>query len=133
MHVHRRIAASLVAAALIAPAAAQAVVSPDDRALYRGSSAAMAPTSQSPDDRPFYRGGSDDLAPGSVSPDDRSFSRSVTVIEPASPPVEVIASSTGFDWGDAAIGSTFGAALVLLLAGGAAIVVTQRRRPLRSA
>jgi hypothetical protein len=132
MHLHRRTAASLVAAALIAPAAAQAAFSPDDRALYRGSSAAPAPASQSPDDRPFYRGDSDNLAPSSVSPDDRAFSRSVTVIEPASPPVAVIASASGFDWGDAAIGSTLGAVLVLL-AGGAAVIATQRRRSLRSA
>jgi hypothetical protein len=61
MHLHSRTAASLVAAALIAPAAAQAAFSPDDRALYRGSSAAPAPASQSPDDRPFYRGDSDNL------------------------------------------------------------------------
>jgi hypothetical protein len=130
MHLHRRTAASLVAAALIAPAATQA--SPDESVLYRGSSQAQAQTSQSPDDRPYYRGGSDNLTVGSVSPDDRSFSRSVTEIEPASPPVAVIASASGFDWGDAAIGSTFGAVLVLL-AGGAAVIATQRRRSLRSA
>jgi hypothetical protein len=53
MQLHRRIAASLVAAALIAPAAAQA--SPDEGVLYSGSSAAQAPASLSPDDRPFSR------------------------------------------------------------------------------
>jgi hypothetical protein len=132
MHVHRRIAASLVAAALIAPAAAQASFSPDDRALYRGSSAAPAPASQSPDDRPFYRGSSDNLAPSSVSPDDRTFARNMTPIDPGSPRVVTISLPAGFDWGDAAVGSTFGAVLVLL-AGGAAVIATQRRRSLRSA
>jgi hypothetical protein len=132
MHVHRRIAASLVAAALIAPAAAQASFSPDDRALYRGSSAAPAPASQSPDDRPFYRGASDNLAPSSVSPDDRTFARNMTPIDPGSPRVVTISLPAGFDWGDAALGSTFGAVLVLL-AGGAALITTQRRRSLRSA
>jgi hypothetical protein len=133
MHVHRRIAASLVAAALITPAAAQASFSPDDRALYRGSSAAPAPASQSPDDRPYYRGGSDNLAPSSVSPDDRTVARNVAPIDPGSPRVVTISLPAGFDWGDAALGSTFGAALALLLAGGAAVMVTQRRRTLRSA
>jgi hypothetical protein len=132
MHLHRRIAVSLVAAALIAPGAAQAAFSPDDRAVYRGSSAAPAPTSQSPDDRPFYRGGSDNLAPSGVNPDDRAFSRNVTAIDPGSPRVVTISLPAGFDWGDAALGSTFGAALVLL-AGGAAVIATQRRRSLRSA
>lgn len=105
---------------------------PDDRALYRGGDSALASTSQSPDDRALYRGSSAILAPVSVSPDDRPFLRSATEIEPGSPRIQTIASATGFDWADAAIGSTFGAALALL-AGGAALVANQRRRSLRSA
>jgi hypothetical protein len=129
-HLRRWIAASLVAAAVAAPAAQAG--GPDDRALYRGDDPALAPTTQSPDDRALYRGGSDNPAPATVSPDDRPFVRSATEIEPGSPRVETIASATGFDWADAAIGSTFGAALALL-AGGAALVANQRRRSLRSA
>jgi hypothetical protein len=93
-----------------------AAFSPDDRALYRGSSADPAPASQSPDDRPFYCGGSESLAPASVSPADRPFLRNVTEIDPASPPVAGISSATGFDWEDAALGSSFGVALALLAA-----------------
>jgi hypothetical protein len=130
MHLHRRIAASLVAAALIAPAAAQAY--PDEGLLYRGSSPVQAQTSLSPDDRAFYRGSSDNLSPSAVSPDDRAFARSVTAIDPGSRRVVTIASPAGFDWGDAAVGSTFGA-MLMLLAGGAAVIATQRRRSLRSA
>jgi hypothetical protein len=129
-NLRRWIAVSLVAAAVTAPAAQAAL--PDERVLYRGSSPAVTPTSQSPDDRGFYRGSSDNLSPSSVSPDDRSFSRSASAIDPGSPPVEAIASTPGFDWGDAAIGSTFGA-LFALLAGGAAVMATQRRRSLQSA
>jgi hypothetical protein len=90
---------------------------PDDRPLYRGGDPALAPTNQSPDDRALYRGGSDNLAPASVSPDDRPFVRSTTEIEPGSPRIETIVSATDFDWADAAIGSTFGAALALLTGG----------------
>jgi hypothetical protein len=104
---------------------------PGDRALYRGSVPAPAPTSPSPDDRALYRGTSNDLSPVSVGPDDRPLPRSTTPIQAASPRVETIPSATGFDWTDAAIGSTFGAALVLLV-GGAALIATQFRRSLGS-
>jgi hypothetical protein len=40
----------------------------------------------------------------------------VTEIDPASPPVAGISSATGFDWEDAALGSSFGVALALLAA-----------------
>lgn len=129
MHLHRRLAASLVAAALIAPAAARAYT--DEGVPYRGSSSVQAQTSQTPDDRPFYRGSSDNLAPSGVSPDDRAFARNVSAIDPGLPRVVTIASPAGFDWGAAALGSTFGVVLVLL-AGGAAVIATQRRRTLRS-
>jgi hypothetical protein len=131
MHIRTRqlrrwIAASLAAAAVAVPAAQ--ATSPDDRALYRGGVPALSATSQSPDDRPFYRGGSDTLAAASLGPDDRSLVRSV----PRTEPIEAIGSPRGFDWGDAAIGGTFGLALALLVAG-AFLIGNQRRRSLRSA
>jgi hypothetical protein len=57
--------------------------------------------------------------------------RSAIDIEPGSPRVETVASASGFDWGDAAIGSTLGAALALVVAG-AALIGTQRPRSLRA-
>ena len=140
-HVLRWIAVGLAAGAVAIPAAQAAGPenrlyypdaagalpasgSPDDRAHYRGGEAALAPGSVSPDDRAFARGGSDNLVPASVSPDDRAFTRSTTVVEPA--PQFVAVRSSGFDWGDAAIGAAFVVALALLAM--AAMLVTQRRR-----
>jgi hypothetical protein len=125
-HILRWVAVAFVAAAVAAPAAQAAGVSPDDRPFYRGPSEAFAPTNPSPDDRAFYRGSSEALAPTSLSPDDRPFPRSVGELEQASPPVEVVARPRGFDWADAVIGGTFGLALALLGVG--AILIAQRRR-----
>jgi hypothetical protein len=145
MHLHRRIAASLVAAALIAPAAAQAAASPDDRALYRGSTPAVAPKSQSPDDRSLYRGSSDNLIPASPSPDDRSFARSVTEREDArkaaaaelrqaqenarkaAVPVVVISNDGGYRWLQAGEGAAVGFAFAAILAGLMLLIIRSRR------
>jgi hypothetical protein len=125
-HRFRWIAVAFAAAALAAPAAWAEGGAPDDRPFARGTSGAQAPASLGPDDRALYRGSSESLAPASLSPDDRSFARSASQIEPASVPVAVVTQSTGFDWGDAAIGSAFGLALALLGAG--AILIGHRRR-----
>jgi hypothetical protein len=108
-----------------APALAATSRSPDDRALYRGTSEALVPASQSPDDRALYRGTSESLVPTSLGPDDRAFARNMREIEPGSVPVE-IAPSGGFDWSDAVVGSAFGVGLALL--GMGAILIAYRRR-----
>jgi hypothetical protein len=123
-HLRRWIALAVATAALGA-SAAQAT-GPDDRAVYRGTSPALAPTSQSPDDRALYRGTSPALAPASLGPDDRPFARNVREIDPRTVPVAVVSPPRGFDWGDAAIGGAFGLALALLGAG--AILIAHRRR-----
>jgi hypothetical protein len=123
-HMFRWVAVAFAAAAVAAPAGL--AVGPDDRPDYRGMSPVLAPGSGSPDDRVFFRGSSDSLAPAALSADDRSFSRSVGEIEPASAPVEVVASPHGFDWGNAVIGGTFGVALALL--GTGATLIARRRR-----
>jgi hypothetical protein len=119
-HLRTWIAAALVALAVAAPAAQAA--GPDDRGLYRGTSPALAPTSQSPDDRALYRGASE----VSLASDDRPFARNVHKIDPGAPPVAIVTSPHGFDWGDAVIGGTFGLAVALLAMG--ALLVAQRRR-----
>ncbi|HET7854824.1 MAG TPA: hypothetical protein VFL41_00040 [Gaiellaceae bacterium] len=139
-HIHRWLVAACLAAAVAAPAATAG--SPDDRPFYRGP-AEQAPAAVSPDDRPFYRGPAQSVspddrpfyrgpavsAPATVSPDDRPFYRASTApltsaIVPI--PVREVSSSSGFDWGDAAIGGTFG--LALALCGLGAILIAQRRR-----
>jgi hypothetical protein len=119
-HLRRWLAAALAAAAVAAPAAQAS--SPDDRAVYRGTSPALAPTSQTPDDRALYRGALE----VSVASDDRPFARNVHEIDPGTPPVAIVTASHGFDWGDAVIGGTFGLAVALLALG--AVLVAQRRR-----
>jgi hypothetical protein len=123
-HFRNWIAAAFVAAAVAAPAAL--ANGPDDRALYRGTSQALAPASQSPDDRALYRGTSDSLVPSTLTPDDRPLSRSVGEIEPRTAPVVINAPARGFAWEDAAIGGSFGLALALL--GGGVILIAHRRR-----
>jgi hypothetical protein len=123
-HLRRWIALAVAAAAVASPAAQAA--GPDDRAAYRGTSPALAPTSQSPDDRALYRATSSALAPASLGPDDRPFMRNVREIDPRTVPVAVVSPPHGFDWSDAAIGGAFGLALALLGAG--AILIAHRRR-----
>ena len=121
-HVLRWVAVGFVAVAVAAPVGLGA--GPDDRPDYRGTAPALAPGSESPDDRGLYRG---NLALVALGPDDRSFSRALDSNAPLlSAPVDVAASLGGFNWGDAMIGSAFGAALALL--GTGAILIVHRRR-----
>ena len=117
--IRRCFAAALVAAAVAAPAAQAS--GPDDRAVYRGDPL-VAPASQGPDDRALYRGSTEIT----LTSDDRPFARNVAAIDPGTLPIEVVSSPRGFDWGDAAVGGTFGAMVALVGIG--AILIVQRRR-----
>jgi hypothetical protein len=121
-HLFRLIAMAFVALAAAVPAAQAAGSSPDDRAVSRSTSAALAPATISPDDRGYYRGAS----ATSVSPDDRAFARSVPGIEPRTIPVMVVTPQGGFDWTDAIVGATLGLGLALLGAGAVLIGVRHR-------
>lgn len=130
-HLFRLIVVAGAALAAAVPTAQAA--GPDDRALYRGSSAALAPAAVTPDDRSYYRGSSGTLAPKTLGPDDRAFARSVTSIEPRTIPAAVAVSPSGVDWNDALIGGTLGFAFALLGAGAFLIAVRHRRSGLRTA
>jgi hypothetical protein len=126
MHTHKPdfrlgIAVAAVVAAIAAPVGQAA--GPDDRAIYRGTSPALAPTSQSPDDRNFYRG---QAAPAALGSDDRAFARNMGEIDPGIAPVQRIVRQGGFDWGDGMIGALF--ALGLAMVGAASVLIAQRRR-----
>jgi hypothetical protein len=122
----------VVAGAVLAAAVPSAqAAGPDDRALYRGGSAALAPASVIPDDRPYYRGSSGALAPKSLGPDDRAFARSPGV-EPRIVPAPIAVSPSRFDWADALVGGTFGLAFAVLGAGAFLIAVRHRRDGLRT-
>lgn len=125
MHTHRsnfRLATAVAAvvAAIAAPVGQAA--GPDDRAVYRGTSPALAPTTQSPDDRSFYRGS----APAALGPDDRAFARNVGEIDPGVGIVQRVVRQGGFDWSDGMIGGVFGVGLAMLCA--AALLIAYRRR-----
>jgi hypothetical protein len=147
MKVRLSVIASAAALALVGTSAALAGISPDDRALPKGTSwnqvaqgtgtlpddralargTSWTVTSQgavvSPDDRSLARGTSWVASKGTVvSPDDRSFARSLPLL---AGPTLVRASSGGFDWTDAGIGaaSGFGIALVFF---GAGLVLLRR-------
>jgi hypothetical protein len=126
MKVRLSVIASAAALALVGTSAALAGISPDDRALPKGTSwnqVAQEPGTL-PDDRALARGTSwAVMSKGAVvSPDDRSFARSLPLLEG---PRLVSASSGGFDWTDAGIGaaSGFGIALVFF---GAGLVLLRR-------
>ena len=111
--------------ALVAPVAALAGGSPDDRALPRGTTWHQ-PQQISPDDRAVARGTTfaEPVAAKTVvaSPDDRAFARSNPSV---ARPTLVLATGGGFDWTDAGVGaaSGFGIALVIL---GAGLAFTRR-------
>jgi hypothetical protein len=117
------ISTAVAALALVAPAAALAGSSPDDRALPRGTTWSQA---TSPDDRAVSRGttfsGPVVTKTIVVSPDDRAFARSNPSV---ARPTLILASGHGFDWTDASVGaaSGFGIALVIL---GAGLAFTRR-------
>jgi hypothetical protein len=127
MQLHRRIAASLVAAALIAPAAAQA--SPDESVLYSGSSAAQAPASLSPDDRPFSRAPA--LEAEALQETEALYtgvSSELVYQAAARPHLQVVVHDDGgFAWGNAAGGAGAGFGLAAILAAALVIVVRSRR------
>ena len=114
------VTAAAAALALVGTSAALAGISPDDRALPKGTSWSQVAQGAGtlPDDRALARGASwTVMSKGAVvSPDDRSFARGVSLLER---PTLVSASSGGFDWTDAGIGaaSGFGIALVFFGAG----------------
>ena len=119
------IATAVAALTLVAPVAALAGGSPDDRALPRGTTWNQ-PQQISPDDRAVSRGTtfSEPVATKTiiVSPDDRAFARSNPSV---ARPTLILAAGGGFDWTDAGVGaaSGFGIALVLL---GAGLAFTRR-------
>ena len=116
------VTAAAAALALVGTSAALAGISPDDRALPKGTS--WSQVAKGADDRALARGTSwAVMSKGAVvSPDDRSFARGVSLLER---PTLVSASSGGFDWTDAGIGaaSGFGIALVFF---GAGLVLLRR-------
>jgi hypothetical protein len=126
MKVRLSVIASAAALALVGTSAALAGISPDDRALPKGTSwnQVAQETGTLPDDRALARGTSWTITSQGaiVSPDDRSFARSLPLLER---PTMVRASSGGFDWTDAGIGaaSGFGIALVFF---GAGLVLLRR-------
>jgi hypothetical protein len=91
--------------------------SPDDRAMYRGTTPQVDAVVA---DRIRMR------ANDGLSPDDRALFRGV---EPTSVPVSVTVSSDsgGFQWSDAGLGAASTLALVLLL-GAATLVIRHHRR-----
>jgi len=123
MNARYSITTVVAALAFVAPAAALAGSSPDDRALPRGTTWNQ-PQHISPDDRAVLRGTtfSTPATTVIVSPDDRAFARSNPSV---ARPTLILAAGSGFDWTDAGVGaaSGFGIALVLL---GAALVFTRR-------
>ena len=122
-HLFLLVAIAFAALAAVVPAAQAA--GPDDRALARGSSAAVAPTTNSPDDRGSYRGASATVAPKTLGPDDRAFARSVPGVEPRTIPAAVTISPSGFNWEDAIIGGALGLAVAL---GAGAVLISVRHR-----
>ena len=89
---------------------------PDDRAMGPRSEPATAVVSPV------------DL--GHVRPDDRAVgSRSTGESVPASAPVVVRVTRSGFEWGDAGIGAGAGAGLVLVVLGGFLVVRQRKTEP----
>jgi hypothetical protein len=138
-----RVVVAVVAAALCAPATVHAgstdLVSPDARygepqppdmhaSVAEAAAAArervdlVSPDARDAASRPPH-------AIDLVSPDARDGMPAHTTVVPRAHIVEV--PSTGFEWGDAAVGGGTTLALVLLIAGGA-VVVRQGRLPVRS-
>lgn len=99
--------------ALVAPTAALAGGSPDDRAVPRGTTFSQGGTL--PDDRALPRSTTQPAVSKNeiVSPDDRSFARSV----PVGRPTFVRVSAGGFDWTDAGVGAASGFGIALVLVG----------------
>ena len=129
-HTFMRLAITVLAGLVVVPAAYGTGTSPDDRAVYRGSTADLAPASVSPDDRAYSRGVLAGSLNNIASPDDRAFARAI----PVSTSVPIVASAeSGFDWRDAMIGGTFGLMVALLGLGAVAIGLRLRRSALRTA
>lgn len=124
MKVRLSVIASAAALALAGASAALAGISPDDRALPKGTSwnQVAQGTGTLPDDRALVRGTSWTVTSKGavVSPDDRSFARSLPLLEG---PTLVSASSGGFDWTDAGIGAASGFGIALVLLGGGLILL----------
>jgi hypothetical protein len=126
LKVRLSVIAAAAALGLVGTSAALAGISPDDRALPKGTSWNQVAQGAGtlPDDRALARGTSWTVTSKGavVSPDDRSFARSFSLLER---PTLVSASSGGFDWTDAGIGaaSGFGIALVFF---GAELVLLRR-------
>src|SRR5262245_45495581 len=99
--------------ALVAPTAALAGGSPDDRALPRATTFSQGGIA--PDDRALPRSTTITLTPRRtiVSPDDRSFARSI----PVGGPTVLQVSNGGFDWTDAGLGAASGFGIALVLVG----------------
>jgi hypothetical protein len=122
---HLFVLVTIAFATLAAGLPAAQAAGPDDRALARGTSAAVAPATISPDDRGSYRGASTTLAPKTLGPDDRAFARSAPGIEPRTVPAAVTVSPSGFNWDDAIIGGALGLAVAL---GAGAVLISFRHR-----
>jgi hypothetical protein len=116
---------------IAAQQAGEASSHPDNRAV-RGTAVAEAATTQlavRPDDRAGARGpGAYSAATttnGAIShPDNRAESRGPGSVDK----VVVVSSASGFDWGDAMIGSLGGVGAALLLTGCFFLVASQRNK-----
>jgi hypothetical protein len=130
-HILVRVVITVLTGLVVVPAAYGAGGSPDDRAVYRGSTSDLAPASLSPDDRTYARGNLVTASTRIVSPDDRAFARELPVA--TSVPVSVVSAESSFDWRDAMIGGTFGLMVALVGLGGVTIALRHRRSALRAA
>jgi hypothetical protein len=115
---------------IAAQQADNASIHPDNRAV-RGTAVAAATTDRAvrPDDRAGARGPgahtAATLTTGAIShPDNRADRRVPGSVER----VVVVSSSSGFDWGDAMIGSLGGVGAALLLTGCFFLVASQRNK-----
>ena len=114
-------------------AAATPAASPDDRALYRGTSPQLDPQFVgSPDDRNVYRGVEAD-APLSVTLSPAIRGEQVKTIDrpsfgPVSEPTVSVTTDDGFQWVDAGFGAASTLALVLLMGAAGLLIRHQRRR-----
>ena len=102
---------------------------PDSRAVRGVGTTSTAPRSVAirPDDQAGMRGpGAFDSSPGAAAthPDNRDAARGPGALTPTIG----VASTDGFDWGDALIGLLAGMGSALLLAGGFIVLASQRTR-----
>ena len=131
-HIIRVLTVASAVLAIAAPVAAAAGQPPDSRPYYRGSEAALTPSSTSPDDRAYSRWAMAPPASKTVSPDDRAFARS-TPVEATALAAAPTVGQADFDWGDALVGGMFGLLVAVAGAGAATVGLRHRRSVLETA